>query len=244
MYVISEEQRNKLIAEAKIARTLAYAPYSNFRVGAALLTKDGNVIRGCNIENVSFTPTVCAERSAIFSAVNQGYKNFEAIAVVTSDVHPTPPCGVCRQVMAEFVGDEFPVIMANLKGSIIEFAYKDLFPLRFIPNTSIGKHDVWQELRQVMVADDMITDEEFQLIQNIMENMENFEQFMASAVEDGNLSASEEYILKNFREKIYQNAYNKANENDEISEDEAGLLEKLADILQNIEISIKKPSDK
>lgn len=108
---------DKLIAEAKMAREKAYAPYSNFKVGAAVLTTDGKIFTGCNVENSSYGLTICAERAAIFNAVSSGYKKFTKIAVVTDSEPSASPCGACRQVIFEF-GDDIEVIMANLKGDI------------------------------------------------------------------------------------------------------------------------------
>src|SRR3989304_7269012 len=106
---------DKLIAEAKTAREKAYAPYSNFKVGAAVLTIDGKIFIGSNVENSSYGLSICAERAAIFNAVSSGYKKFTKIAVVTDSEPPSSPCGACRQVIFEFGGD-IEVIMANLKG--------------------------------------------------------------------------------------------------------------------------------
>jgi cytidine deaminase len=108
---------DRLIAEAKRAREKAYAPYSNFKVGAAVLTSNGKIFSGCNIENSSYGLSICAERSAIFNAVSSGYRKFTKIAVVTDSEPPASPCGACRQVIFEF-GDDIEVIMANLKGDI------------------------------------------------------------------------------------------------------------------------------
>ena len=123
---------DKLIAEAKMAREKAYAPYSNFKVGAAVLTSNGKIFSGCNIENSSYGLSICAERAAIFNAVSSGYKKFTKIAVVTDSEPPASPCGACRQVIFEF-GDDIEVIMANLKGDIkimkIDELLKDGFRL-------------------------------------------------------------------------------------------------------------------
>ena len=105
------------MAEAKIVRKKAYAPYSNFKVGAAVLTIDGKIFTGCNVENSSYGLSICAERSAISNAISSGYKKFTKIAVVTDSEPPASPCGACRQVIFEF-GDDIEVIMANLKGDI------------------------------------------------------------------------------------------------------------------------------
>ncbi len=106
---------DELITEAKTAREKAYAPYSNFKVGAAVLTIDGKIFTGCNVENSSYGLSICAERSAISNAISSGYKKFTKIAVVTNSEPPASPCGACRQVIFEF-GDDIEVIMANLKG--------------------------------------------------------------------------------------------------------------------------------
>ena len=110
----------KLIELAKEAMTHSYSPYSGYKVGAALLCKDGTVYTGCNIENASYTPTVCAERTAIFKAVCDGHRDFEAIAVCGGKdgviTGSFPPCGVCRQVMREFCGDDFKVYLVKPDG--------------------------------------------------------------------------------------------------------------------------------
>ena len=105
----------KLIAEAINARRRAYAPYSKFKVGAAVLGKDGRVFTGCNVENASYGATVCAERVALFAAVAAGCRKFEAIAIVYDKEALADPCGMCRQVLIEF-GSDIAVIRANLKG--------------------------------------------------------------------------------------------------------------------------------
>ena len=129
-----------LISEAKKAREHAYAPYSNFMVGAALVTKDGKIYHGFNIENAGYTATNCAERTAFFRAVYDGEREFTKIAVVgaargmEADIL-TAPCGVCRQVMMEFCDPEtFIIIMPDGKGGIIEILLKDLLPFGFGPN--------------------------------------------------------------------------------------------------------------
>ncbi len=125
---------NELIEIAKKACENSYSPYSKFRVGAALLCKDGSVFSGCNIENASFGATNCAERTAFFSAVAQGKRDFLKIAVVgTSDGRfnsVTPPCGICRQVMSEFCGKDFRVILAE-NDNLISLALDELFPFPF-----------------------------------------------------------------------------------------------------------------
>lgn len=104
----------------------AYAPYSRFKVGAALLSKDGRVFTGCNIENSSFSSTICAERVAFAKAISEGVNDFKAIAIVNAKGTPCPPCGACRQVMSEFCEDDFMII---LKDKVLAFG--DLMPERF-----------------------------------------------------------------------------------------------------------------
>ena len=123
--------KEKLIEMAKKARDNAYAPYSNFKVGAALLTEDGEIFTGANVENASYGLSICAERVAVFKAVSEGKRKFKAIAVVADTEKPTPPCGACRQVLAEF-GD-LEVIMANLKGDVKVMKLSELLPEAFMP---------------------------------------------------------------------------------------------------------------
>jgi len=107
----------ELMVAANEARKFAYTPYSNFKVGAALLTKSGKLYTGCNIENSSYTPTVCAERTAVFKAVSEGESDFAVIAVVggkeENPLEFCSPCGVCRQVLAEFCGADFRILLGN-----------------------------------------------------------------------------------------------------------------------------------
>ncbi len=128
-----------LLEEAKKARERAYAPYSRFRVGAALLGKSGRVYHGCNIENAAYTPTNCAERTAFFKALSEGEKDFVKIAVVgamegkEADVL-CAPCGVCRQVMMEFCDPkQFQIIMAEGAGKLRVLLLEELLPLGFGP---------------------------------------------------------------------------------------------------------------
>lgn len=122
--------QHKLVEAAKAARENAHAPYSNFRVGAALRAKSGRVYTGCNVENATYGLTVCAERVAIFKAVSEGERGFDAIAVVTETDGVTPPCGACRQLLWEFCGDA-EVILANLKGKTESTRMSALFPRPF-----------------------------------------------------------------------------------------------------------------
>lgn len=121
---------NELIAAAREVRERAFAPYSNFKVGAALRTKDGKVFTGCNVESASYGLTVCAERVAIWKAVSEGEKHFSEIAVVVDTEELTPPCGVCRQIIWEFCRD-VPVILANLDGKTETFQMSELLPRAF-----------------------------------------------------------------------------------------------------------------
>lgn len=119
----------ELIAVAKKYREFSYSPYSKFKVGAAVLTKKGNVYGGCNVENSSFPITNCAERTAIFKAVSEGEQEIEAIALIADTPGPCSPCGACRQVMVEF---KIPkIIMANLKGDVRVVTLEELMPYAF-----------------------------------------------------------------------------------------------------------------
>jgi cytidine deaminase len=121
---------DRLIAAARRARRRAVAPYSKFKVGAALETEDGTVIEGCNVENASYGLTMCAERVAMFSALAQGHRKFRRIAVVADTNAPTTPCGPCRQILWEFGGD-LEVILANLRRVTGNHRMADLLPLPF-----------------------------------------------------------------------------------------------------------------
>ena len=122
----------KLAQESIAAKEFAYTPYSHFRVGAALLTKDGGIYRGCNIENAAYTPTNCAERTAFFKAVSEGKKEFTAIAINGDANDYLYPCGVCRQVMAEFCDlKTFKVIIAKSTEDYLEYTLEELLPLAF-----------------------------------------------------------------------------------------------------------------
>ena len=127
--------KNELAALAMEAMEHAYVPYSGYKVGAALLTKGGQVYCGCNIENASYTPTVCAERTAFFKAVFDGVREFEAIAVCGGkDGNITgffPPCGVCRQVMREFCNDDFLIHMIGKDGEIMTKTLAEILPYSF-----------------------------------------------------------------------------------------------------------------
>jgi cytidine deaminase len=119
-----------LIAAARDARLNAHAPFSNFRVGAALRAASGRIFGGCNVENATYGLTLCAERVAIVKAISEGERGFAAIAVVTQADRLTPPCGACRQLIWEFCGD-VPVVLANLTGTYEVLQMRDLFPKPF-----------------------------------------------------------------------------------------------------------------
>ena len=125
-----------LMEEARRAREAAYAPYSGFHVGAALLCEDGSVYTGCNVENASYGAANCAERTAFFKAVSEGKRNFRAIAVVGGEkdaahLEPCPPCGICRQVMQEFCGEEFVIVLGNDGVDYETHTLGEIFPLPF-----------------------------------------------------------------------------------------------------------------
>jgi cytidine deaminase len=119
-----------LVAAARRARRRALAPYSGFKVGAALETADGQVITGCNIENATYGLTICAERVAMYTALAAGHRWFLRVAVVADSADPTPPCGACRQVLWEFGGD-LEVILANLRRETGRHTLSELLPLPF-----------------------------------------------------------------------------------------------------------------
>ena len=125
----------ELINEAIKGAEKSYAPFSKFNVGAAILTKDGKIFRGCNIENSAYGPSNCAERTAIFKAVSEGYKEFEAIAIVGGYNHNfnnfCAPCGVCRQVMMEFCDKDFKIYLGNSNLEYKEYTLEELLPEGF-----------------------------------------------------------------------------------------------------------------
>jgi cytidine deaminase len=119
-----------LVAVAREARERAVAPFSNFKVGAALLATGGRVYGGCNVENASYGLTICAERVALLKALSEGERVFEMIAVVADTADPTPPCGACRQLLWEYCGD-IPVVLANLQTVTGRHQMRELLPLPF-----------------------------------------------------------------------------------------------------------------
>lgn len=129
----SELNLEQLIAESKIAMEKAYVPYSKFKVGAALLTAEGKVYHGCNIENAAYSMTNCAERTALFKAYSEGERNFTQLVVVADTERPVPPCGACRQVITELCPKDMKVVLTNLKGDIKELTLEELLPGAFSP---------------------------------------------------------------------------------------------------------------
>lgn len=124
---------NELIEEAKKAREKAYVPYSKFKVGAALLTAEGKVYHGCNIENAAYSMCNCAERTALFSAYANSDKQFTKLAVVADTERPVSPCGACRQVISELCEPDMMVVLTNLNGDIKELTVQELLPGAFSP---------------------------------------------------------------------------------------------------------------
>lgn len=122
--------KEELCQKARDMIPMAYAPYSRFRVGAALECADGSVFTGCNIENAGYTPTICAERTAVFKAVSEGRRDFVRIAVAAETARFTAPCGVCRQVLNEFVSD-MEIVLVNDRGETRETTLRELLPCGF-----------------------------------------------------------------------------------------------------------------
>lgn len=122
--------KQELCQKAVDMLEMAYAPYSNFPVGAALECDDGTVFTGCNVENAGYSPTNCAERTAVFKAVSEGYRKFTRIAIAATTEQFCPPCGVCRQVLQEFAPD-LAVILVNCKGETMELTLRELLPYGF-----------------------------------------------------------------------------------------------------------------
>jgi cytidine deaminase len=130
---MNKQTEQQLVREAAAAMRNAYAPYSRFRVGAALLAANGRIFKGCNMENASYGLTICAERSAFAAAIAAGARKFKGLAVVVKGKKPAYPCGACLQVMAEFCGAEFPVLLAGTANmrQAVRFRLGDLLPRRF-----------------------------------------------------------------------------------------------------------------
>ncbi len=128
---IDPTRERDLVAQALAARDAAYAPYSGFRVGAALLADDGSVFTGCNVENASFGATNCAERTAVFKAVSEGRRSFAAIAIASYDAAPCVPCGICRQVLVEFARPDFVYLLVAADGSYERHPTEEILPHPF-----------------------------------------------------------------------------------------------------------------
>ncbi len=126
--------REELRTAADLVMQRAYAPYSGFRVGAALLSRDGRIFLGCNVENVSFGGSICAERSAVVQAIAAGAREFAQLVIVTEAERPTPPCGTCRQVLAEFA-PTLKVLSVTAGGSSAEWTLAELLPAPFTPSS-------------------------------------------------------------------------------------------------------------
>jgi len=136
--MITEDRKKELAAKALAMRSYSYVPYSRFRVGAALLAKDGRIFTGCNIGNGAYTPSNCAERTAVFKAVSEGAREFEAIAIAggtegAEELDYCPPCGVCRQVLREFCSPDFPIYLVKSETEIREYTLAQLLPEGFGP---------------------------------------------------------------------------------------------------------------
>jgi cytidine deaminase len=131
---------NELLEAARLARERAYAPYSRFRVGAAVVTHDGRVFHGCNVENASYGLTTCAERTALLAAIAAGVKpgEFAQLAVIADATQPIAPCGACRQVMLELGGSQLPVLLANLHGLERATTVGALLPEPYTPDLRRG----------------------------------------------------------------------------------------------------------
>lgn len=132
---MNSSENHALIVEATRARSKAYAPYSQFQVGAALLLRDGTYIHGCNVENAAYSLCHCAERTAIGTAIAAGYRleDFKAIAVVADTEQIISPCGACRQVLFELGGPDLAILLGNLQGEIVQTTAGALLPLAFHP---------------------------------------------------------------------------------------------------------------
>lgn len=129
----------KAIEQAKLASVTAYAPYSNFKVGAAVVAKSGEVYTGCNVENSSYSLTCCAERVAIFNAISNGENGFHCIVIFANIEQPISPCGACRQVMSEFFDEKTVIYLMNRSSDIIETTINELLPYSFHLNHEQSK---------------------------------------------------------------------------------------------------------
>lgn len=124
-------QNIELLQQAAVAREAAYSPYSGYNVGAALLCEDGTVYTGCNVENISYGGTICAERTAVVKAVSEGRKQFSKIAISVSGDEPGIPCGICLQFLSEFVGPDFMIICGNRHNEFKVYSFTQIMPAVF-----------------------------------------------------------------------------------------------------------------
>lgn len=139
---IKQEQWQKQIEAAREAYTKAYAPYSNFHVGAAALTESGKVVQGCNVENASYGLTVCAERNCMAQAIIQGERSIKSVVVYTEQENLTPPCGACRQVIAEFIPEHGEVMSINHLGDSKVWTVAELLPNAFTPKSLLESENI------------------------------------------------------------------------------------------------------
>jgi len=139
---MDQEIKEKMFKKAKEAQKNAYVPYSGFPLGAAVLTEDGSIYTGVNIENASFSLTNCAERSAIFTAVSKGERRIEALLIVSSTKNPVPPCGACRQVIQEFADGDIEVVMMTAEGKELTMTNAELLPGAFSNNDLVKKNEL------------------------------------------------------------------------------------------------------
>lgn len=139
---MNQEIKEKMFKKAKEAQKNAYVPYSEFPLGAAVLTEDGSIYTGVNIENASFSLTNCAERSAIFTAVSQGKRKIKALLIVSSTKNPVPPCGACRQVIQEFADGDIEVVMMTADGKGLTMTSSELLPGAFSNNDLVKSNEL------------------------------------------------------------------------------------------------------
>ena len=139
---MDEKTKKKLFKAAKEAQKNAYVPYSEFPLGAAVLTEDGSIYTGVNIENASFSLTNCAERSAIFTAVSKGKRKIKALLLVSSTKSPVPPCGACRQVIQEFADGEIEIIMMTEEGKELTMTSTELLPGAFSKSDMVKNNEL------------------------------------------------------------------------------------------------------
>lgn len=124
-------QNVELLQKAAVAREAAYSPYSGYKVGAALLCEDGTVYTGCNVENISYGGTICAERTAVVKAVSEGRKRYTKIAISVSGDEPGIPCGICLQFLSEFVSSDFTIICGNCLNKFTSYSFSQIMPTVF-----------------------------------------------------------------------------------------------------------------